>query len=254
MSSAEVPGPNPEPLRLEVVQVGTQTPEQVERLSYEELQAGFRALTEKVVELEDELIDTRNENESLKQQVNFDALTGLLSDEGLESELKARSTDPEGVVLVDVTNFKGPNDKYGKAAGDAILKDVGNILRRSVREGDLIARLNRAGDEFVIVAFGGNDPESTTPTPVADPERRSDKSKRAAEVRDIIRTRVEEYLEGAPELKAYNFDIAAGDADWISTDTDPLHSSIERADAVLGQHKAEQHRQGHYDRVTSAMQ
>jgi diguanylate cyclase (GGDEF)-like protein len=252
MSAAEVPHTPHETPHLEVVEPDAvrSTENNEQPLSYEELLAGFNALQGKVVELEDELVDAQNENEALQHELFTDPLTGLLSERGLKRELEMRQADPKGIVLVDVTNFKGPNDQYGKIAGNAILKDVGDILRRSVRQGDLIARLNQAGDEFVIVAFDNIETDT-----MSEPERRHKPTvKRTEEVKDIMRTRVEEYLEGAPELKAYNFDIAAGDADWITTDQDPLSASIERADANLKQHKAIQHRSGHYDRASGSMQ
>lgn len=53
------------------------------------------------------------------------------------------------VAYVDVDRFKCVNDHHGHAAGDRLLQVVANLLRASVRPGDLVVRMG--GDEFVLV-------------------------------------------------------------------------------------------------------
>jgi diguanylate cyclase (GGDEF)-like protein len=50
---------------------------------------------------------------------------------------------------MDVDNFKEVNDRYGHSTGDAVLRTVGQTIRATLREVDVIARLG--GDEFVIL-------------------------------------------------------------------------------------------------------
>jgi diguanylate cyclase (GGDEF)-like protein len=52
------------------------------------------------------------------------------------------------VAVVDVNNFKAINDTHGHQAGDVCLRHVARVIRRSVREGDWLARWG--GDEFVL--------------------------------------------------------------------------------------------------------
>ena len=67
-------------------------------------------------------------------------------------ELCARSERygwPFGLILLDLDGFKGVNDRLGHPAGDAVLKAVGDELRRRLRAGDVAARLG--GDEFAVL-------------------------------------------------------------------------------------------------------
>jgi diguanylate cyclase (GGDEF)-like protein len=82
-----------------------------------------------------------------------DPLTRLLNRRGLEDALAALADIepqvPVGVALIDVDNFKAINDEHSHSCGDAVLRRIGDHLRASTREQDIVARF--AGDEFVIV-------------------------------------------------------------------------------------------------------
>lgn len=60
-----------------------------------------------------------------------------------------RGTDPAGVILMDIDDFKSFNDTYGHEAGDEILKKVSQCLTESVRKSDKVARWG--GEEFLVV-------------------------------------------------------------------------------------------------------
>ncbi len=53
------------------------------------------------------------------------------------------------LLFVDIDHFKAINDRFGHLAGNAVLKQFGAFLRKTLREGDRIFRY--AGDEFVII-------------------------------------------------------------------------------------------------------
>ncbi len=84
-----------------------------------------------------------------------DPLTGLANRRLLGILLDAalarveRTGAPLLVSLVDLDDFKRVNDEYGHAAGDAVLRQVGQRLHATVRGADVVARLG--GDEFVTV-------------------------------------------------------------------------------------------------------
>lgn len=84
-----------------------------------------------------------------------DPLTGLANRRLLGILLETalaragRTGAPLLVSLVDLDDFKRVNDEHGHAAGDAVLRQVGQRLRTTVRGADVVARLG--GDEFVTV-------------------------------------------------------------------------------------------------------
>jgi diguanylate cyclase (GGDEF)-like protein len=122
-----------------------------------------RARTERLQALVDErTAQLKRVNERLEQanavlavESQTDTLTGLPNRRAVFQQMPAMlARHPEGLVLalVDIDHFKRVNDDYGHAAGDTVLRDFANFLRRATREGDLLARWG--GEEFIIV-FGG---------------------------------------------------------------------------------------------------
>lgn len=67
----------------------------------------------------------------------------------LERERAARFGEPFALLLLDVDRFRELNEAAGHAAGDATLREVATLLRREVREVDLVARYG--GEEFAVV-------------------------------------------------------------------------------------------------------
>jgi diguanylate cyclase (GGDEF)-like protein len=79
-----------------------------------------------------------------------DPLTQLYNRRYLERYYLKETQQQEvcALVMLDLDNFKAANDVYGHKAGDEVLRQTGNILRRSFRESDCVARLG--GDEFAV--------------------------------------------------------------------------------------------------------
>ncbi len=71
------------------------------------------------------------------------------------------------LILVDLDGFKGVNDGFGHAAGDAVLVAVSERLRSVVRRGDLVARIGR--DEFAVMCGNVPDRPLTSPAVRRDP-------------------------------------------------------------------------------------
>ncbi len=87
-----------------------------------------------------------------------DLLTGLRNRRYFETHYEIdcaraeRSGQPLSMVLFDVDFFKSVNDGYGHAAGDLVLRDIADRLRRGMRQGDVLARYG--GEEFVVLLAG----------------------------------------------------------------------------------------------------
>jgi diguanylate cyclase (GGDEF)-like protein len=87
-----------------------------------------------------------------------DPLTGMLNRKALATRIPELtqqshiSGEPVGVVVGDVDRFKDINDSHGHSVGDAVLRDVANVLRTELRAFDLIYRLG--GEEFLVLLPG----------------------------------------------------------------------------------------------------
>jgi diguanylate cyclase (GGDEF)-like protein len=92
---------------------------------------------------------------SLREQARRDPKTELLNVRGLDEaagrELAraVRFDRPLSVLVVDIDDLRGINNRHGHLVGDAALKAVATALRGSQREYDICARFG--GDEFVVV-------------------------------------------------------------------------------------------------------
>ena len=63
---------------------------------------------------------------------------------------------PVTLLLFDIDNFKKYNDRYGHGVGDEILRQTASLMRRCVRDHDLVARIS--GDEFAVVFWEKDGP------------------------------------------------------------------------------------------------
>lgn len=84
-----------------------------------------------------------------------DALTGLYNRRyfnhrfEIEHAHSTRHARPLAVLLLDLDEFKQVNDTWGHQTGDRVLKAVAAILTRTVRRGDVVARIG--GEEFALL-------------------------------------------------------------------------------------------------------
>lgn len=109
---------------------------------------GARELHSLICAYNDMYEKNHEREESLTFEARYDALTGVLN-RGSFEELLTRHKENSALMLVDVDNFKGFNDKYGHDMGDAILIEVSATLYASFRSTDHICRIG--GDEFAVI-------------------------------------------------------------------------------------------------------
>lgn len=99
--------------------------------------------------------ERRRQEELLSWQATHDALTGLANRRAFTAALvkwlgEARGLGSASVLMmIDLDHFKPVNDQGGHLLGDELLKALADVLRRSVRQSDVVGRMG--GDEFAIL-------------------------------------------------------------------------------------------------------
>jgi diguanylate cyclase (GGDEF)-like protein len=127
----------------------------------------------------------RKDAEGFARAAVTDPLSGLFNrryfHERLEEELDRaqRHHTDVSLLMIDIDNFKGINDRFGHLAGDLVIRSVGDILKRSVRRFDLCTRFG--GEEFAVVMPGSG-------------------AENSASVAERIRQRVEAFRPSETEL------------------------------------------------------
>ncbi|MCT7960102.1 diguanylate cyclase [Laspinema sp. D1] len=120
--------------------------------------------------------------ETLHTQSIRDSLTGLFNrrylEETLERELQRahRQDQSLGVVMIDIDHFKHFNDSFGHDAGDAVLRQVGELLMKNIRGSDIACRYG--GEELTLIL-----PDATL----------SETYRRAEQIREAIKNLVLEH-------------------------------------------------------------
>jgi diguanylate cyclase (GGDEF)-like protein len=121
------------------------------RLATVQAQAQAAMLQLQASDLQRSNEDLNRNSEDLRRQALEDPLTGLPNrrqlDRLLASDLRSCS-----LVLLDVDHFKLVNDGYSHLVGDAVLRELGGVLRASCRDGDTALRFG--GEEFALVMLG----------------------------------------------------------------------------------------------------
>ncbi|HET7590389.1 MAG TPA: GGDEF domain-containing protein [Solirubrobacterales bacterium] len=155
-----------------------------------------------------------------RRRSTLDPLTGLFNRNALEQrlgELDGQPCNPsEGLshafLLCDLDHFKGVNDRFGHAAGDAVLQDVAYAMRAALRAGDSIYRVG--GEEILVMLPGAGHAD-------------------AMQIAERLRAEVK---ERRPVGVAVSVSIGVAVAEQGPVDTDEM---LARADAALYAAKAE---------------
>lgn len=133
--------------------------------------------------------------------------------------LALRHSQPLCLTILDLDHFKRVNDRYGHATGDTVLRHVGQLLLRSFRSEDVVARWG--GEEFVVGIYGMT---------------RSDGVKKLTQVLEILRQQQfisSDCADRTSELHPqFQVTFSAGVAQYPEDGTD-LESLYRSADAAL---------------------
>jgi diguanylate cyclase (GGDEF)-like protein len=144
-----------------------------------------------------------------------DPLTGLYNRGYFDEEMKRLDNGrnfPVSIIMADLDGLKKVNDTHGHGAGDRLIRDAADILRRSVRSSDVVARMG--GDEFAVILPN---------TDIAS----------AQKVIERIR-RMEEEFNGESDGYQVRFSMGAAS----SVDGVPLAETLKRADELMYRDKS----------------
>ena len=117
-------------------------------------------MQEKLTSTEDKLRNQAQQIQVHAAEARTDALTLLANRRAFDDELARRIAEFRrhrrtfSLIMADVDRFKKFNDTHGHQTGDEVLRGVAKLLRRKMREMDLVARYG--GEEFAIVLPGTN--------------------------------------------------------------------------------------------------
>jgi diguanylate cyclase (GGDEF)-like protein len=96
-----------------------------------------------------------SERAMLAHRASHDALTALPNRAAFDEQLALRIAAAQhqgtrlALLFIDADNFKAANDRFGHAAGDAVLVALSHRIGTTLRDGDFAARIG--GDEFVVL-------------------------------------------------------------------------------------------------------
>ena len=102
--------------------------------------------------------ELRRAMQRIEELAVTDELTGLYNRRYLlqmleqQQALANREALPFALAFIDIDHFKPINDQYGHSAGDQVLAELAQLLRKSVRQVDVVARYG--GEEFVLLLNG----------------------------------------------------------------------------------------------------
>lgn len=109
----------------------------------------------KYISIRKEITKQKQLEEEIYHLAYHDPLTNLpnrrMFMNQLRSEIIERNTSRAklSILFIDLDNFKFINDKWGHDAGDLVIKEAANRIKRAIRPTDMVARLG--GDEFIIM-------------------------------------------------------------------------------------------------------
>ena len=151
---------------------------------------------------------------------HVDELTSLSNRRGFhllaQQQIRLANRTKKGLVLlfIDLDGLKAINDELGHGEGDLALVDTANVLRKTMRQSDIIARLG--GDEFVVLAIEAV--ENSV---------------------EIIKQRLENNIAGhnAKGERRFTLSLSIGSSYYDPKKSSSIEDLIQEADRMMYEHK-----------------
>ncbi|MEB2308828.1 MAG: HDOD domain-containing protein [Candidatus Brocadiaceae bacterium] len=127
-------------------------------LTYDQINRELVDTKERLQKLTKEL---EEKNKHLEKLAQLDSLTEVYNHGcfqkmlGNQVSLATRNILPLSLIMLDIDNFKNFNDNYGHPVGDAILKELCTLMKKSLRDYDMLFRYG--GEEFAILLIDTSD-------------------------------------------------------------------------------------------------
>jgi len=159
----------------------------------------------------------------VKHRIWLDPLTGIFNRRYFENQLSkelqraSRYEHTLSILFIDIDQFKKINDEFGHQVGDSVLSQLSDILERSVRSVDVVARYG--GDEFIILL----------------PETKKTYALKTAE-RILKHIKNYDFFKNALKVKELNISIGVA---GFPEDAGGTYELIKKADTALYQAKRE---------------
>jgi diguanylate cyclase (GGDEF)-like protein len=167
------------------------------------------------------------ENARLYEMAITDEKTGLFNHGYFRRRLKEeleraeRYAESVSLLMIDIDYFKSINDRFGHPAGDAVLSELGRLLRHSIRSHDLPARFG--GEEFAIVM-----PEGPAP-----PELGSGSGRATVAMAERIRAAIAGHAFVLPQSGRVPVTVSIGCAHYPAPGIDSDTTLLDCADRLL---------------------
>ena len=100
--------------------------------------------------------EMQDEKAHLEGEASTDPLTKALNRRSFLRMLglSVVSDEPFSLIMFDIDHFKSINDTYGHDVGDAVLREISQLMRDNIRENDTLARWG--GEEFMVLSAKSN--------------------------------------------------------------------------------------------------
>lgn len=199
--------------------------EEALKRSHEELERNVEKRTEELLMtneiLQAEIVERKKLEERLLAASLTDELTGLLNRRGFlaiakkQVEIAKRNRRNFSILYLDLNEMKKINDEFGHKEGDQALLDIAEVLKKTFRVSDSIARMG--GDEFIVL--------------ITEPHSSTIEKTFSQHIHDNLRIHNEQTAKG------YRLAVSMGMAHYDPERACSLEELLSRADELMYQHK-----------------